>query len=247
MNTQQPREGAHVRNNEPQRQTARPGSTQPQRQTTQPRNNEPQRQAAVPQREVHVGRRAAAGTTPEANRRGTANGPDRVVVSTHDITRRDFRRPQRYYNAPVTHQHHRHNKVFIAPPHAYRHIVWTPDIHRYYCSLYPTVTWHYNYGYKIGLVPSYEAFRFGGEVQSVYGRVDEVFYFPEYDYFYLYIGGIFPYQDITVIVPGYEARYFSRNPDWYFQNRYIITTGLISEYDRQPEIYISRANQISLY
>lgn len=220
------------------------------RETTAPRSTTPPPRATNPERRPVATERSVTTRTerPEHYRREGAPAEHRTVVNTHTVIEKDFRRPARYHgNHHIEHRHYPRKPVYIAPPRVHHHIVWTPDIHRYYREIYPTVTWHYHYGYKIGLIPAYDAYRFGGEVQSIYGRVDEVYYYPEYDYYYFYIGGIFPYQDVTIIVPGYEARRFSHNPVWYFQNRYIVTTGLISEYDRQPEVYVRRANQISLY
>ena len=69
----------------------------------------------------------------------------------------------------------------------------------------------------------------------------------ETDEFFLYFGAYYPYQDFTVVVPGEVAYRFSRNPDRYFDNDYVMVTGLITEFDGKPEIVVKHADQLRRY
>ena len=121
-------------------------------------------------------------------------------------------------------------------------------MHRYYCRMYPEVNhWYYNRGYHIEMVSSYFADYYIGEVMTVYGEVSEVYYSPRTDEYFLYYGPYYPYQDFTLIIPGYIARRYSPHPERYFERQYMAVTGLITNYDGQPEIVVRESFQLHPY
>jgi len=68
-----------------------------------------------------------------------------------------------------------------------------------------------------------------------------VLIYPEFRYWH------YPYHNFSVVVPGRKARQFNRNPEIFFQGRYIWVTGLISLYDGKPEMVVRKKHQIHLY
>lgn len=127
-------------------------------------------------------------------------------------------------------------------------IIWDYDMYIEYRYLYPHFEyWYYPIGYRIHTVSAYDADRYIGEVARIYGRVSEVWYERHTDEFTLYFGGPYPYHDFSVIIPGKYARRFSRNPQWYFTDKSIAVTGLISLWDDRPEMLIRKRSQIEVY
>jgi len=127
-------------------------------------------------------------------------------------------------------------------------IIW--DIHMYneYRYLYPQYDyWYYPMGYRIHTVSAYDANRYIGEIARIYGRVSDIWYERQSDEYYLYIGGPYPYQDFTVILPGKYARRYSYRPERYFANRNLTVTGLVSMWDNRPEMLIRKRSQVEIY
>jgi hypothetical protein len=77
--------------------------------------------------------------------------------------------------------------------------------------------------------------------------VNEVYYAWETDEYMLYIGAYYPYQDLTIVVEGNEARRFSYRPEVFFQGQYIAVTGLVTAYYDSPEIVVYDKIQIEIY
>ena len=128
------------------------------------------------------------------------------------------------------------------------HVYW--DVHMYneYRVWYPHYDlWYYPYGYRIHTISAYDAYNYIGEVARVYGKVYDVWHEQSTDQYFLYIGGPYPYQDFTVIMDGWDARRFSRNPFRYFTNRHITVTGLVSSFDGKPEIMVKNKKQVRPY
>jgi len=127
-------------------------------------------------------------------------------------------------------------------------IIWTRGMHKIYLGYYPWYTgWHYNYGYRIRTLSSFDASFNMGEVARVYGRVYATWYNNETDDYLLFFGGEFPHQHLTVIVPGNIARRFSWRPENYFLGQHVTMTGLITSYEGKPEIVIHSRSQFSIY
>lgn len=127
-------------------------------------------------------------------------------------------------------------------------IVWTPRVYRDYCVIYPELrSWRYHRGYVVHTISAYDAYYHLGEVRRVYGKVSDTFYAYDTDEYFLYIGARFPYQDFTVVVPGYIARSYHRNPERYFYRNHIEVTGLITSFDGEPEMVVKRHSQIDVY
>lgn len=158
--------------------------------------------------------------------------------------------------------HHETTYVYRTPPrsksyrsvhYAYRaprhvEIIWTRDMHRNYITMYPEVRrYNYEIGYRIRSISAYNADLYYGEVMNVYGKITEVYYSRETDEYFLYMGPYYPYQDFTIVVPGYIARRYSRRPVYYFDNQYINVTGLITSFEGKPEIVIKRNFQLGTY
>jgi hypothetical protein len=113
---------------------------------------------------------------------------------------------------------------------------------------YPYYTnWNVRIGRRVNMISAYDAMYHAGHINSVYGQVSDVYYARETDEYILYFGPRYPYHDFSVIVPGYETRYFSRRPSRYFMGRNLVVTGLITMYDGAPEIIVRRASQLALY
>ncbi len=188
-------------------------------------------------------------TTPHRSTSGTyvrsSGNQNTVYVST------------RRYTGTHTVVHHYHtpppSREYRAKHYAYRipvslSIIWTPAMHGHYIRFYPLVTyWHYSYGYRIANVSAYFAEYYMGEVMTVYGRISEVYYSRSTDEYFLYYGPYYPYQDFTVVIPGWIARQYSRRPERYFDNRYLAVTGLIASFQGEPEIIVNESFQIHLY
>jgi hypothetical protein len=114
--------------------------------------------------------------------------------------------------------------------------------------MYPVVGhWHYHEGYRIANVSAYFAGYYMGDVVSVYGRVSEVYYSRETDEYLLYYGAYYPYNDFTVIMPGWIARSYSRRPARFFTNREVAVTGLVTSFNGEPEIVVKESFQIHFY
>jgi hypothetical protein len=144
---------------------------------------------------------------------------------------RDFRARHYPYRRPV-----------------YFSIYWSYNIYRYYCNLYPVIEyWSYSPNYSISTISAYDALLHVGEVRRVYGKVSEVFYARETDEFFLYFGAYYPYHDFTVVIPGNVARKYSRHPEFYFDDEHIEVTGLITEYENEPEIVVKDRDQLKRY
>jgi hypothetical protein len=100
---------------------------------------------------------------------------------------------------------------------------------------------------RLATVSAYDAYDFVGEIARVYGRVAESYYSWETDEYFLYLGDYYPYHDFSVVIPGREARDFSRRPEKFFNRQYIEVTGLISRYEGKPEMVVKRSSQIGVY
>jgi hypothetical protein len=107
--------------------------------------------------------------------------------------------------------------------------------------------WNYYPGYRISNVSAYFAEYYMGEVMTVYGKVKEVFYSRSTDEYFLYFGAYYPYQDFTVVMPGWIARQYTRRPERYFENDYLAVTGLITSFNGNPEIVVKEAFQLNRY
>jgi len=131
---------------------------------------------------------------------------------------------------------------------AYIHIYWSYPVFRYYCRLYPVISyWTYYADYSITTISAYDALFHIGEIRKIYGKVSEVYYAMETDEYFLYFGAFYPHHDFTVVIPGDIARRYSRHPEFYFQDEHIEVTGLITEYEDKPEIVVKDKDQLRRY
>ncbi len=147
------------------------------------------------------------------------------------------------------HYHHdtyiNHYHVLYYP--SYGNIYWSRNMYRDYHRWYPEFHWRYNYGHRIQSISVFDAKYNLGEVAMVYGRVYATWHNRETDDFLLFFGGDFPYQQFTVVIPGYVARKFSWRPESYFLGEHITITGLITTFDGSPEIVVKNRRQLDLY
>jgi hypothetical protein len=158
-----------------------------------------------------------------------------------------------HYAYPITkvkfHYHHdtylHHYNVLYYP--SYTNIYWTRSMYRNYRTWYPEYHWNYNYGHSIQTISIFDAQYNMGEVAMVYGRVYATWYNKETDDYLLFFGGDYPYQQFTVVLPGYVARKFSWRPERYFLGEHVTTTGLITTFDGSPEIVVKNKRQIGIY
>lgn len=156
-------------------------------------------------------------------------------VPIHPYTRppagRDYRVQHFVYRAPVE-----------------LNIYWSRELSNHYIRIYPMVrSWNYPIGYHIESIPAYDANDYKGAVITVYGQINEAYYSPGTDEYFLYFGPFYPYQDFTVVMPGWLARQYSRMPDMFFANRNLATTGMITSFEGDPEIVVKEAFQLDLY
>jgi hypothetical protein len=180
------------------------------------------------------------------------NSRSRTTVTYH----KEYNSPRTYRGSHTAVHHYYHrpaSRSYRAKHYVYRrpvnyNIIWTPVMHRQYIRMYPMVKyWHYANGYHIDLVSAYDAEYYRGQVRTVYGRVAEVYYSPGTDEYFLYFGLYYPYQDFTVVLPGYIARRYNHHPERYFTERHVAVTGLITTFNGEPEIVVKESFQINLY
>lgn len=169
-----------------------------------------------------------------------ASSPSSRHYKGHHKTTYIYHTPPREKSYRVKHYHYR-TPVYVD-------IVWTRDMHRHYIKMYPDYRFrHYDYGHRINTISAYRADYYIGDVQTVYGKVTEVFYARETDEYFLYIGPHYPYQDFTVVIPGHIARKYSHRPGYYFRQQHVNVTGLITAFEGKPEIVVKRRFQLNVY
>jgi len=160
---------------------------------------------------------------------------------------RERHEPIHHYDRPPVDRNYRmHHYVYRAPVEL--NIYWSHELYRNYVRMYPMVrNWNYPIGYHIESVPAYDADNYRGAVMTVYGQINEAYYSGATDEYFLYFGPYYPYQDFTVVMPGWIARQYSRRPELYFENQNLATTGLITTFEEDPEIVVKDVFQLNLY
>lgn len=166
----------------------------------------------------------------------------------------EIRRPGTRFEVVRYRPNYHHNSIEYRREHyAYRipyrnEIIWSFNLSHNFGLYYPEVRfWRYPIGYHIAFVPAYNAEDYIGEVVTIYGKVFDSYYAYENDELYLYFGDSYPYQDFSIVIPGQEARKFTRNPEQYFNEQHVSVTGYVTRYGDKPEILVRQANQIDLY
>ncbi len=168
---------------------------------------------------------------------------DRRVVRTleprhHTAVHRNYR--------PVPVEVRRVKYPYRAPVRG--EIYWSIELSRNYETYYPHYRSNrYHVGMRVATIPAYDAFNYVGEIARVYGRVVETYYSWETDEYFLYLGDYYPYHDFSIIIPGEDARFFSRRPEKFFDRENIEVTGLISRFEGKPEMIVKRSTQINVY
>jgi hypothetical protein len=84
-------------------------------------------------------------------------------------------------------------------------------------------------------------------VAAVFGRVYETYYDDINNEFYLYFGAPYPQNDFTVVVTGREARKMRRHSPRYYIGRDFIVSGLVTQWNGNPEIVINYSSQLKRY
>jgi len=188
------------------------------------------------------------------NRTSTVNRSHQSATRNHE--RVVYSSPRVYRDKHVVRHHYRTpppSREYRSVNHVYRRpygveVYWTPVIHRHFIKIYPMVPhWHYYTGYRIEMISAYDAMFYMGDVMTVYGQVTDMFYVRETDEYFMYFGAYYPYQDFTVVMPGYMARRYSHRPERYFIGRYMATTGLITSFNGEPEMLVKESFQINIY
>lgn len=127
-------------------------------------------------------------------------------------------------------------------------VIWSLNLSHNFGLFYPEVHFgRYPIGYRIPSIPAYDADDYIGEVATIYGKIFDSYYSYENDELYLYYGDYYPNHDFSVVIPGQEARKFSRNPEQYFNEQHVSVTGYVTRYSEKPEILVRQASQINLY
>jgi len=172
--------------------------------------------------------------------------PEAVTYTSPRVYRERHVVYHRYSSPPPSREYRAVHHVYRRPVNV--EIYWTPVIHNHFLRIYPMVPyWHYHSGYRIEMISAYDAIYYQGEVMTVYGRVNEVYYSRVTDEYFLYFGPYYPYNDFTVVMPGYLARRYSRHPERFFSNQYLAVTGLITSFEGEPEIVVKENFQLNLY
>lgn len=168
---------------------------------------------------------------------------------------KDFRR--RYYRSNYnrrlhgnTHAHinnfYRSRRVARNHYHVYHkpsfNIYFRPAWFRFYVDYFPD--YHISYSRELHMIPGNMAYRYIGEVKMVYGKVYETYYDPHNREFFLYFGAPYPNQDFTVVITGRDAKRMERRQGRYYIGRDFSVAGLITSFDRSPEIVISDRDQL---
>lgn len=182
------------------------------------------------------------------DRRGPEDNHNHVIVQEHSRRTVEPRHHTVVHTSyrPVPVEVRRVKYPYRAPVRT--EVIWTVDLSKRFEVYYPAYRpVRYHVGSRIATVSAYDAFDFVGEIARVYGRVAETYYSWETDELFLYIGDYYPYQDFSVIIPGREARDFSRRPEKFFEREYIEVTGLITRFEGKPEMVIKRSSQVSVY
>ncbi len=166
----------------------------------------------------------------------------------------EIRRPGTRFEVVRYRPNYHHNSIEYRREHyAYRipyrnEVIWSFNLSHNFGLYYPEVRfWRYPIGYHIAFVPAYNADDYIGEVVTIYGKVFDSYYAYENDELYLYFGDAYPYQDFSIVIPGQEARKFSRKPEQYFNEQHVSVTGYVTIYGDKPEILVRQASQIDLY
>ncbi len=151
-----------------------------------------------------------------------------------------------YSRPPMSREYRAQHYVYRAPVNL--NIYWSPVIYHDFVRIYPMVgTWNYPMGYRIESIPAYYADDYKGQVVNVYGVINEVYYSRPTDEYFLYMGPYYPYQDFTIVMPGWLARQYSNDPEYYFNNQNLVATGLITTFEGEPEIAVKEGFQINLF
>jgi hypothetical protein len=160
---------------------------------------------------------------------------------------RENHKPFHQYHQPPANRDYRSVHYIYRKPYNYE-VYWTPELNRHFIEIYPMVSyWNYYNGYPIRMISAYDALYYRGDVMTVYGEVFDVFYSWNTDEYFLYFGAYYPFQDFTVILPGYLARWYNPRPERFFEHQYLAVTGLITSFNGEPEIYTKRSFQINVY
>lgn len=197
-----------------------------------------------------VSSRSNNGYQPSPSQQPVNRGSSRDQVVVHEHSKRTVE-PRHH---TVVHKSYRPVPVEVRRvKYPYRapvrtEIIWTIDLSRRYEVYYPHYRpYKYHYGMRLSTISAYDAYSFVGEIARVYGRVVETYYAWETDEYFLYFGDYYPYHDFSVIIPGREARDFSRRPERFFERQYVEVTGLVSRFEGKPEMIIKRSTQVAVY
>jgi hypothetical protein len=180
------------------------------------------------------------------NTNNSATRPHVVEYESPRVYRETHHANHYYHNPPQSREYRSIHYVYRRPLNL--EVYWTPVMYNHFMRIYPMVNyWNYYNGYRIEMISAYDALYYRGNVMTVYGQVTDVFYSRATDEYFLYFGAYYPYQDFTVILPGYLARSYSRHPEYYFDNQYMAVTGLITTFNGEPEIVVKESFQMNLY
>jgi hypothetical protein len=162
--------------------------------------------------------------------------PERkVVVVNH---------PNHYRPQPI--EYRRTHYPYRVPVNS--RVYWSVSLHNDFRIFYPEIRiWRYDIGYQLPVVAAYDAEYYIGDAARVYGKVYDIYYEYTSDEYYLYFGDYYPYHDFSIVVPGREARAFSRRPERFFRGANVAVTGYLTEFDDKPEIVVRRASQMEVY
>jgi len=233
----------------------------------QNRTSQPARQAQEPRerlnRTTRQSQRSYSSRSTTSNQRSTHSRANSTISDDHSKTgnaRLSNYSNERYYGGYHYHnayparnvRFHYHYATYINNYHvlyypSYTNIYWTRNMYLDYHRWYPKYYWRYSYGYRLQSISVFETKYNLGEVAMVYGRIYSTWHNVETDDYLLFFGGEYPYQQFTVVLPGYVARRFSWRPERYFLGEHLTVTGLITTFDGTPEIIVKNKRQVELY
>lgn len=164
----------------------------------------------------------------------------------HHTARKHFSSHSDRSNRYIVSHHRVRRHLYVNPAHS--KIYLRPIWYDFYFHLFPRYQIsERDYNHRIDYVSGDNAKYYIGEIKSVYGRIYETYYDEEFNEFYIYLGAPYPNHDFMIVITGSLAAQYSVEPYRYFMDRNIQVTGLITDWNSEPEMIIKYSDQIIRY
>lgn len=178
------------------------------------------------------------------------NGRSGTAVNSYYRNRKEHRTARKHFsshsNRYIVNHHRVKRHLYINPAHA--RIYLRPLWFDFYLHRFPRYQIsERDYNHRIDYVSGDNAKYYIGKIKSVYGRIYETYYDEEFNEFYIYLGAPYPNHDFMIVITGSLAAQYSVEPNRYFMDRNIQVTGLITDWNSEPEMIIKYSDQIIRY